>query len=273
MNIAIASGRPFDDSGDNAHARVAVVSRSFAQAYFADANPIGQWVRVPDPPPVCPAGNAPLEIVGIVENSQLPDVSTGNRQSPPTLYVSTQIATPRSVQFLVRTSLPAVSLRRDVQHAIARVDAELVGRTRSLQEDLDEAWMPMPRLLVRIALSSAATALLLVVVGAFGVLSYSISLANREIAIRIALGASRRFIAHRVLVQGLGWVTLGAAAGSVASLLLEKFVRSNVWGIAGFDLEFIGAAAAVVLVSASVACWFPARRAMHVDPVIVLRQE
>jgi putative ABC transport system permease protein len=273
MNMAIARGRAFDDSGDNARARVAVVNRSFARAYFADANPIGQRVRVPDPPPVCPAGNAPLEIVGIVENSQLPDVSTGNRQSPPTLYVSTHIATPRSAQFLVRTSLPAVSLRRDIQRAIAGVDPELVGRTRSLQEDLEGAWMPMPRLLVRIALSSAAIALLLVIVGTFGVLSYSVSLVNREIGIRIALGASRRFIAQKVLGQGLGWVTLGAAAGSVASLLLEKFVRSHVWGIAGFDLGLLAAAAAVVLMSAAAACWLPARRAMRVDPVIVLRQE
>ena len=273
MNVDVVRGRTFDTTGAISRQRVAVVSRSFVRAYFGDNDPIGSHVRITKTAPVCPPGNDPLEIVGIVENTQLPDVQTGSPDSPPTLYVSTEVATPRLAQFLVRTSVPASTIRRDVQRAVAAVNPELVGRARSLQEDVEEAWMPWPRLLVRAALSCSAAGLLLVLVGVFGVLSYSIAQLGREMCIRMALGASPAQIGREVLGRAMESAILGVSMGTVATLVLQGVIRSRMWGLAPLDWRLIAGIAAVVLTAIGVVSWFPARRAMRLDPVIVLRSE
>ena len=272
MKIPVVRGRTFD-GGAMARQRVAVVSRSFARAYFGDADPLGHHVRITKAPPICPASDDPLEIVGIVENTQLPDVQTGNPESPPTLYVSTDVATPRFAQFLVRTSVPAATLRRDVQRAVATVNPELVGRARSLEEDVDEALMPWPRLLVRAALSCSAAGLLLVLGGIFGLLSYLTAQLMREIGIRMALGASPADIGRHVLGRGMRWAVLGMAVGTVATFALQELARSRIWGFTALDVPLTGAIAALVMIATGVASWFPARRAMRIDPVAVIRSE
>ena len=273
MKVALVRGRTFESTGALARQPVAVVSRSFARIHFGDVDPIGRQLRVQNATGTCPAEAAPLEIIGIVENTQLPDVDTGNPESPPTLYISTELVTPRAAQFLVRTAVPAASLRKDVQRAIASVDPELVGRARTLREDAEGAWMPWPRLLVGAGLSAAGAGLLLVLVGVFGVLSYSMAQLTRELGIRIALGASPSAVAGQVFGRGFAWVILGVAIGCLATVVLLKGAHSRIWGLAPLDVYLVAAVAAFVVVTAGIACWLPARRAMRIDPAMVLRAE
>jgi predicted permease len=272
MNISVVRGRTFDP-GAMARQRVAVVSRSFARTYFGEADPLGHHVRITKAPPFCPVSDDPLEIVGVVEDTQLPDMQTGNAASPPTVYVSTDAVTPRFAQFLVRTSVPAATIRRDVQRAIAAVNPELVGRARSLEEDVEGTWMPWPRLLVRAALSCSAGGLLLVLVGVFGLLSYLTAQLTREIGIRMALGASPAQIGRHVLGRGMRWAGMGMAVGTAATFALQALARSRIWGLTPLDVPLTGAIAALVMIATGVLSWFPARRAMRIDPVAVIRSE
>jgi predicted permease len=272
MKVPVVRGRTFTSTGALAGEPVAVVSESFARRYFGGTDPVGRRVRVKKSSPICPARGEPLEIVGVVRNTQLPDIQTGNADSPPTVYVSTELVTPRVSQFLVRTSVPASAVRRDVQRAIASVDPELVGRTRSLHEDVEEAFIQWPRLLVRAALTASVAALLLLVVGVSGVLAYSVAQLTREIGIRLALGATPALVGRQVLGRTLRWTTAGITVGAAAAFLLHRAVSSKVWGLSSVDLNVAACAVVVVLLS-GLAAWLPTRRAMQVDPASMLKSE
>jgi hypothetical protein len=189
------------------------------------------------------------------------------------VYVPLSLASLQAADVLVRTSLPPRSALRDVRRAIATVDPELSVEASVLQDSIERFWTAWPRLVVIVAGSFTGVGLVLVLVGVFGVLSYSIAQLAREIGIRMALGASPAQIGRQVLGRGVRWAVLGIALGVVATLAVLAVARNQLWGLGTLDASLLGAVATAVLLVGVGTSWIPARRAMRVDPVTVLRAE
>jgi putative ABC transport system permease protein len=130
-----------------------------------------------------------------------------------------------------------------------------------------------PRLVLGILGVFAAVGLVLVALGVFSVVAYGVARRTHEIGIRMALGAERRGVLSLVLRTGLRPVLLGTAIGLAASLALSRVLASRLFGVAAHDPATLGAVALVVLYAGLAACYFPARRASRVDPLVALRHE
>jgi hypothetical protein len=279
LDLALLAGRTFDSSDLSGRRRVAVISRSFARGSFGDMNPVGRRVNVIDAPQSpCDPGHAPLEIVGVVNDLTLLD----NRSlgpaitTVPTVFLprSLPVWSPREAQILVRTAVPPQTIRAAVAATLSRVDPALTFEiTAVLQESLREDWTNWLRLIAGVGASFAVVGVALVLVGLFGVLSYSIAHLRRELGIRLALGASPRQIGRRVLGQGLRWTLLGVLAGAVLTVPLEGVAARRVWGAETLNMSVLESVAAMILLVAALTAWGPARRAMRVDPILVLRAE
>jgi hypothetical protein len=208
-----------------------------------------------------------------VDDIPLPDGNDDAVGIVPTVYVPLSLASLQAADVLVRTSLPPRSALRDVRRAIATVDPELSVEASVLQDSIERFWTAWPRLVVIVAGSFTGVGLVLVLVGVFGVLSYSIAQLAREIGIRMALGASPAQIGRQVLGRGVRWAVLGIALGVVATLAVLAVARNQLWGLGTLDASLLGAVATAVLLVGVGTSWIPARRAMRVDPVTVLRAE
>jgi putative ABC transport system permease protein len=119
----------------------------------------------------------------------------------------------------------------------------------------------------------AGTGILLVALGIYGVLAYTVSQQTREIAIRLALGGRRGHVIQMVLRLGLQLVGAGAIIGVAASLATNRLLESQLWNTSPNDPMTFGVAISVVLLIGVLACWLPARRAVHVEPMVALRHE
>jgi len=274
MGVAVSHGRALLDDDERLRRRVVVVNRSFARAYFGSSIPIGRKVRLTEPPWLCPARDEPLEIVGIVEDTSSTDPLDMTADAVvPTVYAPQSIATPPWAHILVRTAMPAGAVARDVRRAIAAVDPGLKVETPVLRDNLESTWTAWPRLVVSVAGSFAVGCLALVLVGVFGVLSYSISQLRREIGVRMALGGTPARIGSEVLLRGVRWTLLGVMTGTAVTWALFTLVRSRVWGLGALDGSLLAGVGGLVLLMGAATAWFPARRAMRIDPVEVLRAE
>jgi putative ABC transport system permease protein len=119
----------------------------------------------------------------------------------------------------------------------------------------------------------AGIALLLVVIGVFSVMAYTVSLQTQEIGARMALGAQQREILQMVLRRGVALIAAGIGIGLAASCALTRFLASQIWGVSATDPWVFGAVVVLVAGIGSVACYLPARRATRVDPLVALRYE
>jgi putative ABC transport system permease protein len=143
----------------------------------------------------------------------------------------------------------------------------------SLESYLKESAYTRPEFALFSVGGFALIGLALVVMGIFSVTQYTVSLQTQEIGIRLALGAQRGDILSMVLCNGLRLVMAGIAAGVLSSLVLTRFLATQIWGISSTDpITFSGVALVLALVSLA-ACYIPARRAMRVDPIVALRYE
>jgi len=189
-------------------------------------------------------------------------------------FENNAVAVRRSVYFVVRSKRAgSQTLLADVQQAVWSMNANLpLARVRTLQEICDKSLARTSFTLVMLGIASAM-ALLIGLVGIYGVISYSVSQRTREIGIRIALGAQRREMLRLVLGEGLVVIVIGLAIGLGASLALTRFLSGLLFGVSPTDpVTFAGVAALLALV-ALVACYVPARRAMRVDPMVAVRHE
>ena len=274
MRVPLLRGRTFLEADQASRQRVAVISRSFARTYFRGGNGLGEHVRVTDAVPWLRRwGNEPLEIIGVVDDIPLPDGNDDAVGIVPTVYVPLTLASLVAADVLVRTTLPPRSAVRDVRRAIATVEPQLIVNTSVLRDSIERNWTAWPRLVLVVAGSFTGVGLVLVLIGVFGVLSYSIAQLSQEIGLRMALGASPAQIGRQVLWRGVRWAVLGIALGVVTTLALLAVARHQLWGLATLDSSLLGAVAAAVLVVGVGTSWIPARRAMRVDPVTVLRAE
>lgn len=264
MGVRLESGRGIEESDDERGDNVAVVNRYLADAFWPGRDPVGQllYLRGEDEPPyrvVGVAGDATYYRLG--ENPQYQ------------VYGSALQSTNPDITFVVKTAGDPLALARPVQDALHAIDPNLAfSSVRTLQNVFDEE-IGRFRIAAQLVGLFGILALVLASAGLYAAISYLVSRRTREIGIQLALGATRRRIAYRVLRRGIGLALTGAALGMAGSLALTRLVGGFVFGVAPRDPVTFVVAPLLLLSVAALATLVPARRAMAVDPMTSIRAD
>jgi putative ABC transport system permease protein len=277
LKVAMLAGRPFGVRDGQEGNPVAIINQTFAKQYFPGTNPIGHHLAFADSPTTW------REIVGIVSDFRQRNPEEDLR--PLAYFPAAQTVPPRwSLAIRVRAASDIGDVTAGIGNWLRPVDPQLYWETGSLQRlILDSESLTMRRPIMTLVASFGGLALILVVVGVFGVTSYSVAERTREIGIRVALGAAGREIAGLVLRESLGVTLAGLAVGTFCAFAMTRFFPTEGIGWSGSGIFLYGVSrtdsftyllAAALLVSVVLAAsWAPARRATKVDPVVALRYE
>jgi predicted permease len=271
VGMTIISGRPFTQQDDQDHPGVAIVNEAFAHKYLPPGKALGQRIQ-----PVLPAqlwNNERLtsfEVVGIVRNVK----SAGwNAESEPTYYLPATQAPFQAMTILVRTRNDPATLVSALRNAVQTIDpTQPVTNIRTLDQIVSDS-IAQPRLNMLLMGLFGGLALILAAVGIYGLLSYVVTERTREIGTRMALGAQVPDVLKLVLRQGMTLALIGEAIGLVGAFALTRVIRGLLFGVAPTDVTTFLAVAAVLTSVSLLACYFPARRAAKVDPLVALRYE
>jgi predicted permease len=261
MGIAIRLGRDFSPDDHAGSAKVAIINETIARKYFAGKSPIGKRVGV---------GGADRQIVGLIADTKYRNL----RESiPNTVYLpmdQAQTGTERTLH--VRTFASPAGMAAAVREQVRAQDNNLPVEI-SLFSDLVDENLAQERLMATLSGFFAGLALLLTATGLYGVIAYSVQRRTREIGIRMSLGARRAEVLWMVLRDCLLLAGLGVAAGVPVSFWLSRLVARQLFGVAPGDPATIAAAAAFLIVVATLAGYLPARRASRLDPMVALRYD
>ncbi|HEV8484652.1 MAG TPA: ABC transporter permease, partial [Blastocatellia bacterium] len=266
LGATLLSGRYFTEPEDISKPRVAIINQALARQHFSGEDPLGKQLTYLSDPPV------PIEIVGIVADIKEGPLDT---PTPPVLYIPFNQSTDYGFGVLVRTSQPPGPLLPAITAAIREIDRDIVATGVMTMNDRinDSPSAYMHRSSAWLVGGFAVLALLLGVVGLYGVIAYSVSQRTREIGIRMALGAQRSSI-YQLVLREAGWLTaFGISLGLVSSLAAATLMRGLLFGVSSWDVPTLAAVAAVLGVSALLASYIPARRAASVNPVEALHAE
>ena len=267
LEAKLLRGRTFTDAEDLGKPQVVVVNQTLAKKYFPGEDPIGQRFggTTLDPKSI-------KEIIGIVD-----DIREGTLESEiwPAYYYSLNQQPEVRYVVVARTSLPEQSVMPAVADTIRRIDPRITisNQTTMTARVNDAPTVYLRRSSTWLVGGFAAMALLLGVVGLYGVIAYSVSQRTREIGVRIALGAQRGMV-YRLILKEAGALTLaGIVIGTACAILAASFMRKLLFGTPPWDLTTLLCVAAVLGGSALLASFLPARRAASVDPITALRAE
>jgi putative ABC transport system permease protein len=262
----LVRGRVFDETDSPDGPPVAVVDESLAGRFWPDGNAIGQQIRLGDASSTDPW----CTIVGVVAN-----VKHGDVTEDPIRYVYLPHAQSSTgfMDLVVRTAADPASLTEAIRREVRSLDPTLpLYEVHTLEQAVSRT-LDTPRLTQRLLLSFAVAALLLAVLGIYGVMALNVNHRVNEFGIRLALGAAPRDVLRLVLGQGVRLALLGAVLGLLAAAGLARSLESLLFDVKPFDPITFGAVSLVLVVAALVACYLPARRATATDPLVALRCE
>jgi len=269
LAIPTKAGRTFTPADRLGSAPVAIVSEALARQLWPDGRAIGQRITVPqgrDNGPPVPVEREVVGLVGDVHQGAT-DVDLGD------LYVP-MLQTPTRFAFvLIRTAGGPASWLASVRSAVRDLDPELaVDRAQPLQLAVD-AVTARPRFLTSLLGGFAAIAALLALVGVYGVIAYAVRQREREIAVRLAIGADPARITRLFVRQGVVILIAGLALGSVGVIASGRLIESQLVGVTPRDPLALAAAIAAFAGAGLLAVWWPSRRAGSLDPAMALRAE
>jgi predicted permease len=262
MQIPIVRGRAFADKN---RAREVVVNQALARRSFPGEDPIGRQLSEGSPP-----GRDGATIVGIAADVKQRGL---NRAAESEIYYPQSLAALGEMDVIVRAEGDPAALVPAIRAQIAQIDPDQPAtKVRTLEQVIERASGPQ-RLLAQLLSAFAAAALLLAALGIYGVVSYAVSRREREIGVRLALGAQTGDVLRMMLGEGLRLSLIGVACGIAAALALARLLASFLYGVSATDpLTYLMVAIALSVV-ATLASLLPARRATRVDPAISLRAE
>lgn len=274
MRIPLLRGRFLADRDDEHFPVTAVIDTAFANKYFQNADPVGKRIHIG-------LLDMKAEIVGVVghvEHWGLGDKKHQTLQAQ--IYLSVWQIPDRFWSLLssgsghvARTTAAPLGVMGAIREAASRADASTVIYSARPMEEIVANSIATQRLAMILLSIFSALALGLSAIGIYGVISYLTSQRTREIGIRVALGASNRDVLGMVLGEGMKITLIGVVLGLGASLALTRLIAQLIYGVGAWDpVTFVGVTALLTGV-ALLACYFPARRAMRVDPMIALRYE
>ena len=242
-------------------APVAIVSESAAKQFWPGRDPIGQRIRVMFSPEVTIVG-----VAGDVHHNGL------DLPSYPHIYLPHNQEPWNSVSMVVRTAMPPMQLAAAVREQIRAADPELPITVKAMT-DVMSASVGRPRLYAAMTAVFAAVALLLAMVGIFGIVSYVAAQRTREIGVRMALGAQRREILALVVSQGMRPIAVGLLVGVVTAIGVTRFMSKLLFHVRPLDPVTFVVMTVVLAAVGLLACWIPAARASRIDPLTSLRTE
>jgi putative ABC transport system permease protein len=267
LGIPLVGGRDFSDEDRAGTPRVALVNRSFVQAYLAGENALGQRLRLDS---WTLGGENAAEIVGIVADVRHEGLSA---DAEPIVYLPFAQWPKWSSPFVVKTRGDPLVLVPAIREAVRAIDANQPVEDIATLEQRLAASLAQDRFRAGLLGAFSALAVVLAAVGLFAVLSYTTARRVREIGIRMALGARAAAVRRAVVADGMWPVAGGIALGVVGAMVLFRLVDGLLFEVAPTDPVALAAAIALMLAVAALACAAPARRAARVDPAAALRGE
>jgi predicted permease len=279
MQIPLLRGRDFTSQDDQRSTNVAIVNQTFVRKYFPNDDALGKRVTFR-------GRKREVEIVGVVADTKY---TRQREEYEPLLYTPwlQEVEQIGEMNFSLRTTSVPTELADTVRQIVNELDNNLPVSDLTTQTARSEATLGEERLYARLLTFFGGLALLLAAIGLSGVLAYSVTQRTNEIGIRMALGAQYGNVLRLVVWQGMKLVLLGLTVGVVIGygltrLLATKYYAEDAWqrrmgeqlyGVTGTDPLTLFVIATVLMLVALVACWLPARRAAHVDPLEALRHD
>jgi putative ABC transport system permease protein len=269
MGIPILKGRDFNDNDRHGSIPVIIVTDTFARQYFPNEDPLGKRIH-PGVSSIDDEESTMREIIGVVGDVRNRGLSTPPR---PAYYVpQTQIPFSQMVA-VVKTDTEPRSLLSAATKEVATMDPELPLFDVKTMEEYMSASVAAPRFNTTLLSIFAGVALVLTIVGLYGVMSYSVAQRTNEIGIRLALGAQGRDVLIMIVKQGSKLILLGLAIGLFGAFGVTRLVASLLFGVTEKDPFTFAAVSILLAIVALVACYVPAWRATKVDPMEALRCE
>ncbi len=264
LKIPLREGRFFTEQDQQGSASVFIVDETLARQYWPTENAIGKHMRL--------GTDAPWgTIVGIVGHAKSSDLAGDTVKGK--YYIPTYQQPFPMAGLVVRSQSDPVMLTGAIRGAVQAVDAsQAVSRVKTLSDMVASSLAPR-RFVVTLLGVFAGMALLMAVIGLYGVISYSVTQRTQEIGIRMALGAQRREVLGMVIGNGMRLVGIGAGIGLVVSLAFGRVLKNQLFQVNPFDPITFAVTVLVLMGAAFLACYIPARRATRVDPMIALRYE
>jgi putative ABC transport system permease protein len=266
IGVPLRAGRAFTERDVAAAPPVVIISETTARRFFPGADALGKRLRLGG----LNAQTPWVEIVGVV-----PDIRQELSPEPvfPALYRPFAQAPQTYLYLLARTTAEPASQIAAVRQAIAAVDQDqpLAGLASMSQVVTEAAWGT--RFFTLLLGVFGLLALVMAVLGIYGVIAYSVTQRTPEIGLRLALGAQPADVLKLIVRQGMKLVLIGSALGALASLALMQLLKSLLFGVSATDPLVFVAVSLALLLAALLACLLPARRAAQIDPMVALRQE
>ncbi len=264
MGIPLLRGRDFSITDDDSSARVALLNETGAARYFAGGDPLGSRIQL-----VRDADQQWIEIVGIVGDVVHLDE---NVPSVPQIYLIFAQSPATNMSLVARAGGDPSALADPLRTLALAIEPDASVQTRTLSELRHEVFASADAVIALFAVF-AAFALVMASTGIYGVMSYAVSQRERELGIRMALGADRADVTRMVAAQGAKLVALGTIAGLVGAALLSRMLSGKFFGMSLYDPSTFASVTSILAAVAFLANWVPARRATRVDPIATLRAE
>ena len=275
MGIPVVKGRAFDARDDALPGSVAIIDERLARQYYGNKNPIGMRLKWGAPQSTDPWKT----IVGVVRTVPAHGL---DQTSPPELYFPAQQlavdtsfvdAALRELTFVVRANGDPLALAPRVQRVVRAIDPQLVVTHVQRVEALVSQSVAPRRFDLLLIGAFAMLAVLLAAVGLSGLVAYSVVQRQREIGVRLAIGATQSGIIGLILRDGLATAAWGSAVGIAGAFALTRLMRSLLFGVGALDAATFLATTTSLIAVAAFASWLPARRAARIDPMIAIREE
>lgn len=266
VGIQLLKGRRFSAQDDQRSPLVAIINESLARRYWPNEDPLGKRFRFGADGPDKPL----IEIVGMAS-----DTKAANLFAPSRMYVYLPMAQHYQNQAVLhlRTGGQPERLIPAMRREIAALDRSLpVYEIKTLARYRDDA-LTAQRLAAYLISGFGALAMTLAAIGLYGRMSYDVERRVREIGIRMALGAQPRDALRLIIRQGMTLTLIGVAAGLIAAFATTRLIKGLLFGVSATDPLTFLMIAAMLIITAGLACYIPARRATKVDPIKSLRYE
>lgn len=271
LRIPLIRGRYFEKSDIETSRPVVIINEAVAHQMFPGRDPLGRRIQ-------CGFEGSPFAtIVGIVKNTR--SVGLDSEPDPETFYPYLQV-TPAMMGFVessativVRAKGDPDSLISSMRGAVRQLDPDLAVFQVKTMEEMLAASVAQPRFRTLLIVAFAVSALLLAMIGLYGVLAYSVAQRTQEIGVRMALGADAGDVLRLVVGQGMRLAAIGAAIGITASLFLTRLIEKLLFGVKPYDAAAFIAMPLLLLAVTALATYLPARRALKIDPLDALRSE
>jgi putative ABC transport system permease protein len=268
LGVPLLRGRDFTDDDNERTALVGMVNARLAREFWPNDDPIGKRFMFGRPAP----NNPPkwIAVVGVTGDTKLYGLANPSRLE---VYVPYRQRTEGEMNLLVRSAIDPSSLTAEIRGAVASIDKDQpISGIATMQQLVSDSVATQRTTLILLGLFSGL-ALVLAVIGVYGVISYSVAHRTHEMGIRMALGAERREVLKLIIGHSLRLSLMGIALGIAGALALTHFLASLLYSVKPTDLLTFAVASLSLTCVALVASYIPARRATKADPMVALRYE